>query len=388
MFLALSIIGGSAIAGAFLTHQAYNLDKLLYGYELKTSFGGLDIDNEYNLVINLNASVFNPSSVGWINAKANNIIAYFNGTELCKIETKDNKAIKLPAKGESEPVTLQIKLALLDPMKYAIYYDLFTLVVPHIDFNQIFINGSFNKSYAKELSKELSDNFTELQKHLSIKANVDALGINIQTPVIQLYKPKKADDKSNQDNAGQNGLGRGAITYGKRSITDTNQFDYLFEGLQPQYTDPILHPDGDVDFTVQQMSEIAKRCKPQTAKLAQYLKGKDLINTCYNIHQFFVKYYQYAEDSKFTEQIREPIRAYYDRKTGIDCDCFSTSVSSILLNLKIKHCFRITKYEKSEWQHVYVVVPDGNGYIVIDCVISEFDFEKEPTAYRDFFVKP
>ena len=104
------------------------------------------------------------------------------------------------------------------------------------------------------------------------------------------------------------------------------------------------------------------------------------------IWDFLFNHIQYKLDQKGLEQLRRPNRSWAERQTGIDCDCFSIFVSSILTNLKIPHEFRITKYNRDEYQHVYVIVPsDGkSGYITIDCVLSEFNYEKPFTAKKDF----
>ncbi len=102
---------------------------------------------------------------------------------------------------------------------------------------------------------------------------------------------------------------------------------------------------------------------------------------------FLYDHIQYKLDKKGLEQLRRPNRSWAERQTGIDCDCFSIFVSSILTNLKIPHSFRITKYNRDEYQHVYVIVPaedSKSGYITIDCVLSEFNYEKPFTAKKDF----
>ncbi|NJO91150.1 MAG: hypothetical protein HC831_20915 [Chloroflexia bacterium] len=86
------------------------------------------------------------------------------------------------------------------------------------------------------------------------------------------------------------------------------------------------------------------------------------------------------------EQLRRPNRSWADRKTGIDCGCFSIFVSSILTNLKVPHLFRIAKYTQDVYQHVYVIVPvaGANKYHTIDCVLSQFDYEKPYKQQKDF----
>jgi hypothetical protein len=73
-----------------------------------------------------------------------------------------------------------------------------------------------------------------------------------------------------------------------------------------------------------------------------------------------------------------------DRISGIDCDCFSIFCSSILCNLGIPHKFRITKYSKPHWQHIYVIVPKPNGHWTVDAVLGQFNYEKPFTQKMDY----
>ena len=81
------------------------------------------------------------------------------------------------------------------------------------------------------------------------------------------------------------------------------------------------------------------------------------------------------KDAEGYEQIRSPARAWHDRFSGVDCDCYSVFISSILSNLGIAHTLRITKYQRDYFQHIYPIVPFQNGYITIDCVTDRFNYE-------------
>ena len=122
----------------------------------------------------------------------------------------------------------------------------------------------------------------------------------------------------------------------------------------------------------------------QTAKLAPVLKAPDLRQTCSNIWHFLYGHIRYLKDEEGKEQIRSPARAWRDRKVGIDCDCFSVFVSSILTNMGIPHLLRITKYSANRFQHIYPVVPCPSGYITIDCVTDYFDYEVPYSEKKDF----
>jgi len=175
-----------------------------------------------------------------------------------------------------------------------------------------------------------------------------------------------------------------SISSGYRPIQDGSRFNQFF-GF-PDEKDRVVIEDGEVEDTVELMKKVVWKYLGDTRKIAAYLKGKNLGDTCENIWNFLYNHIQYKLDQKGLEQLRRPSRSWSERDTGIDCDCFSIFVSSILTNLKIPHRFRITKYNQDMYQHVYVVVPkeSGNGEYIIDCVLSRFNFEKPYTAKKDF----
>lgn len=175
-----------------------------------------------------------------------------------------------------------------------------------------------------------------------------------------------------------------SISSGYRPIQDGRQFEQFF-GL-PEEKDKLVIKDGEVEDTVELMKKVVWKYLPDTKKISEYLKGKTIGETCQNIWNFLYNHIQYKLDQKGLEQLRRPCRSWSERSIGIDCDCFSIFVSSILTNLKIPHKFRITKYDQDVYQHVYVVVPkeNGQGEYVIDCVLSRFNYEKPYTAKKDF----
>ncbi len=177
------------------------------------------------------------------------------------------------------------------------------------------------------------------------------------------------------------------ITSGYRTIKNGQEFDHLFPPAN--HRDKIILKNGEVQDTVGLMGEIVRQTLSQTQNLAVGLKGKSLSETCRRVWEFLYNHIQYKLDKRGLEQLRQPARSWADRHSGIDCDCFSVFTSSILSNLGIEHKFRITKYAgKSNFQHVYVVVPDGHSEIVIDCVLSKFNYEKPYSEKKDFTMKP
>lgn len=188
----------------------------------------------------------------------------------------------------------------------------------------------------------------------------------------------------------------------QRQLQSGKEFDKFFPAANVQ--DDILHRDGDLKLTIREMVDIINKYSWQTEKLAAFIaeasgynKDKDLRKLMLFIWTFFYNHYQYKNDAPGQEQLRTPARAWHDRKTGIDCDCYTLSIGCILTNLNIPFSMRITKY-LSDWQHVYIVVKDKarNRKYVVDCVLDGFNLEKpygpdgdfDPTAKLDINIKP
>ncbi len=183
--------------------------------------------------------------------------------------------------------------------------------------------------------------------------------------------------------------GIGYTATSKRSIKPGIAYDRFFP--KPTGFTVLLENNGTVQDTVDYCVLIINKTLQDTAKVAPLLKGKTLTETCRNIYDFCYRHYQYSIDRSGIEELRRPSRAWKDRRSGIDCDCFTISVSSILTNLNIPHYLRIVKmYGREYYQHIYVVVPllikaDMNrpdNYIVIDPVVSSFNKEAPGITFK------
>ncbi len=184
-----------------------------------------------------------------------------------------------------------------------------------------------------------------------------------------------------------NGLG---LTASKpRIIQPGHEFDSLFPA--PHRTDPYLSYNGTNEQTLlRYIPEVVKQYQTDTAKIALYLKREKLADTLRAIWEFVYRHIQYKPDSPFEEQIRRPARTWADRHNGVDCDCYTVFISSILTNLRIPHYLRMTAYSSRKgYQHVYVIVPKHSGanlnkrneYWTLDPVMDAFDAEK-PYLYK------
>jgi hypothetical protein len=182
--------------------------------------------------------------------------------------------------------------------------------------------------------------------------------------------------------------GIGLVTAGKRNIKDGDEFNYLFP--EPDGTNDIVQNDGNVEDTVMWCGWMVKKYNSDTKELAEYLysKSKTDRELYKNIFDFCYHHIQYHLDRKGIEELRRPARTWKDRKHGVDCDDYTMFIASILYNLGKPFGFRIAKYSKPNYQHIYLIVPVEDGtYITIDPVLDTFNYEKPYTSKKDFNMK-
>jgi hypothetical protein len=169
---------------------------------------------------------------------------------------------------------------------------------------------------------------------------------------------------------------------GLRNIKNGAAYEHLFPAAKGNiYT--VKHNASLAD-TLAYIPRVVAETKAQTKKFAAYIKGKNVYETCRNIWEFIYNHIQYRKDEKGYEQIRSPARTWQDRNEGVDCDCYSVFISSVLSNLAIAHVLRITKYQQDHFQHIYPVVPYRGRYITMDCVTDRFDYEVPYSAKKDY----
>ena len=173
------------------------------------------------------------------------------------------------------------------------------------------------------------------------------------------------------------------VTSGYRPIKDGSKYDKYFPSIQPQQRMIVGDRTAEVDDVVELMKKVVWKYQNDTKNIASYLKSESTQQTIKNIWKFLYHHIQYKLDKSGLEELRRPARLWHD-KIG-DCDDYAMTASSILTNLGIPHSFRITKYGKDYFQHVYIVVPDNKGgHYVIDPVLSLPNYEKPFTEKKDF----
>ena len=169
----------------------------------------------------------------------------------------------------------------------------------------------------------------------------------------------------------------------QRTIKDGTQYDHLFPKANVD-TNTVMKNAG-VGDTVAFIPKVVNKTLDHTKGIAGVLKGRNDYETCRNIWHFVYNHIAYRKDKDGYEQIRSPARSWHDRKAGVDCDCYTTLISSILTNLGIKHKLRITKYHRDYFQHIYPVAELQNKrQVVIDCVTDKFDYQVPYSEKKDY----
>jgi len=168
----------------------------------------------------------------------------------------------------------------------------------------------------------------------------------------------------------------------QRKLQSGNEYNHFFPNAEGKNL--TIRTDAEVTHTLKLIPKVVKQTLCQTEQLAQHLKGRTINETCENIWDFVYQHIAYQKDADGKEQVRSPARVWRDRKQGVDCDCYTTFISSVLSNLHIPHIYRITKYHKPHYQHIYPIVPLPNGkHITIDCVVEKYNYEEPYSEKKD-----
>lgn len=165
-----------------------------------------------------------------------------------------------------------------------------------------------------------------------------------------------------------------------REIKSGNEFNSLMP--IPVGVEKEIRKNGTAYDTIDDMAKIVATKNHQTKKLAEVLKGSSKEQSVRNVYSFLYNHIQYKQDAEGVEQLREPAVSWKDRKSGIDCDCFSIFASCLLTNLEIDHYIEMCAISPDPWfKHVYVIVPKKSiadtssreNYWVVDACLHKFD---------------
>ncbi|WP_108866872.1 hypothetical protein [Aquimarina aquimarini] len=170
----------------------------------------------------------------------------------------------------------------------------------------------------------------------------------------------------------------------KRHIATGHHYDALIPKSIGHDTVIVETGKAQLKDTLKLIQAVIQQTKADSYKLALRLKGNSVMDSCKNIWNFVYRHIQYKMDATGIEQVRRPSRTWADRATGVDCDCYTVFIGSILSNLGIPFMIRITKYGgKSHFQHVYPVVFTEGKQITLDCVTDRFNHEVPYSEKKD-----
>ncbi|GAB5419160.1 MAG: hypothetical protein Crog4KO_06680 [Crocinitomicaceae bacterium] len=168
----------------------------------------------------------------------------------------------------------------------------------------------------------------------------------------------------------------------KRKIKDGRWYNKFFP--KASVRDYVVKKKALVSDTVELMQRVISTTLSQTKAIAEHLDTGNVKQTCKRIWKFCYEHIQYELDRRRTEQVRTPRRSWNDRERGIDCDCFTVLIGSILTNLNIPFVMRLWRNKAENFEHIYPVAftPKGKE-VIIDCVVHDFDFQAPYTEIKD-----
>lgn len=170
---------------------------------------------------------------------------------------------------------------------------------------------------------------------------------------------------------------------GQRQISDGSQFNHLFP--HPVGDSVLIKRDAELVETIELMKRVIRDTLSDTKKVAMGLKSESDLKTCANVWNFCFKHLQYRMDDKNKEQVRRPARTWRDRKRGVDCDCMTVFIGSILTNLGIPFKIRLSRNssELTTFGHVYPVALVKGKEVIVDCVVHNFNYEAPYLEKKD-----
>lgn len=180
----------------------------------------------------------------------------------------------------------------------------------------------------------------------------------------------------------------GSVGTGRRSVTKVPSGLLALVPKPTGGNETILKSNADpVKHTVPLIIKLVNRQLWQGKKLAAKLKGNTIAETVRNDWQFMFDHIQYVPDQPGSEQVKSLRRLIHDGKG--DCDDFACALQNLLINQGITNAkFRIAGYDGSaNFSHIYLIVPNGSGYITLDPVVHQFNYEVPFTSKKDFDMK-
>lgn len=152
----------------------------------------------------------------------------------------------------------------------------------------------------------------------------------------------------------------------------------------PKNKKELIKPDGVTRDIIKEVLDCYQAEKEQLQKFATFLKGSNVLETGYNIWNFWKSNIRYQVDVENEQWVKTPAAVWASK--FCDCKSFSVAVASTLHCLGIDGKFRFTSYGNNDEipTHVYVVAVVAGKEIIIDCVWTGFNSEKPYTKKWDY----
>lgn len=157
-----------------------------------------------------------------------------------------------------------------------------------------------------------------------------------------------------------------------RKLESGLQYSHLIPNyLSVKHSFELPDEYSDTYDTLEYMAYWTNEYASQFQKVANELKGKNVLETVRNNYNFLYKHFQYKIDESL-QQLYAPSAAWHFRKVGFDCKTFSVLASALLLCQNIEHSFVKVKLQGSnDWGHVYVQIPYQESYLIIDATTHD-----------------
>ena len=235
----------------------------------------------------------------------------------------------------------------------------------------------FSAPIAAEVYSLLANFLQGTTQSLQVVAYPQFAGVNLEpVPIMVSVNPKDITT-----NLLSNVLGLGLVpNNGKKIKGNPSRYNRFWPSLSGLKGNDVTVADGSTFRTLQEMKVIVSETLNQTAAIAEHLKRTTVEQTLRSVFKFANENFNYRLDTPGAEELREPLRSWKDREAGIDCDCYSILLSSILTNLGISHSFRKAKYNGSKnYSHIYVVAHANGTDYILDPVVGKWNTEHPPS---------
>lgn len=147
----------------------------------------------------------------------------------------------------------------------------------------------------------------------------------------------------------------------------------------------VMFLDGDTDDIIKTIMHADKDAAKYTKDFAQSLKGKNMMETCRNIWTWCRANVKYKIDPFAQQWIKSPAQTITDGYA--DCKSFSILVGSLFRNIYpgAPVYYRFASFSSANIPtHVYVVAKDRGRDIIMDCVLPQFNYQKQYTYKKDY----